>query len=246
MDYIFEKNNEMDNKGKLYLIPVPIAEGEYSSLPAYVVDQIHDLQYFIVERARTSRRFISSTAYNGSISSLKFTELDKRNPGNFPEDLFDPIFKGYDIGLMSESGMPGIADPGALVVRKAHEKRIDVVPLIGPSSIFLALSASGLNGQQFCFHGYLPVKKPDLHQRIQKLDKTIQRTGQSQIFIETPYRNKTLIESILNICRVSTLLCIASEITGSNEYIKTKSITEWKKSGIPDLHKKTAVFILGR
>ena len=236
----------MAKKGKLYLIPVPIAETNHSTLPEYVIKQIHQLKYFIVERARTSRRFIKSTGYEGPMEELHFTELDKRNPGLIPDQSFDPVFKGADIGLMSEAGMPGIADPGAQVVKRAHQLGIEVVPMIGPSSLFLSLAASGLNGQQFFFHGYLPVKKPQLSQALSQLERRIQQSGETQIFIETPYRNESLFKAILDQCNANTRLCIASEITGPSEYIRTRTVAEWKKQGIPELHKKTAVFLLGR
>lgn len=235
----------MSPKGKLYLIPVPIAETEHRTIPDYVIRHMHQINHFIVERARTIRRYLRSTGYEGDISSLSFSELDKRDPGKFRDDLFQPLLDGHDIGLMSEAGMPGIADPGARIVKRAHELGIAVVPMIGPSSLFLALAASGLNGQQFCFHGYLPVKKPQLSQKITQLEKRIQQSGETQLFIETPYRNEALIQTLLSQCHASTRLCIASELTGPEEYIKTRTIAEWEKSKIPDLHKKTAVFLLG-
>jgi 16S rRNA (cytidine1402-2'-O)-methyltransferase len=236
----------MSKKGKLYLIPVPIAEPDPYSIPESVIRKMHQISHFIVERARTGRRYIKSTGYEGDISSLSFTELDKRNPEKFEDVIFRPAFGGEDIGLMSEAGMPGIADPGAQVVKRAHDLEIEVVPLVGPSSLFLALAASGLNGQQFCFHGYLPVKKPQLAQKINELEKRIRQSGETQLFIETPYRNETLIQSLLSQCHPATRLCIASELTGQDEYIKTRTIGEWKTAVLPDLHKKTTVFLLGK
>jgi len=236
----------LSKKGKLFLIPVPIAETSYSTIPEYVLEQMHGIEFFIVERARTSRRYIKASGFDGDIGSLHFTELDKRNPDKLPDLLFDPIFDGKDMGLMSEAGMPGIADPGALVVAKAHELDIEVVPMIGPSSIFLSLAASGLNGQQFTFHGYLPVKNPQLNQKLLQLDKKVQNTGETQIFIETPYRNESIFQAILKGCHQKSKLCIASEITGRMEYIQSKTIAQWKKSKKPELHKKTAVFLLGK
>ena len=236
----------MKKKGKLYLIPTPIAETEYESLPAYVIEYLHKLQYFIVERARTSRRFIKASGFEGDMQSLHFTELDKRKPDLLPGQLFAPILNGHDMGLMSEAGMPGIADPGALVVSKAHDEDIEVVPLTGPSSLFLALAASGLNGQQFAFKGYLPVKRPELTKQLSQLSQRIKQSGETQLFIETPYRNDQLVRTILDLVNPSLKLCIAMEINGLKEYIKTKSIASWKKSKLPDMHKRTAVFLLGR
>ena len=233
----------MSKKGKIYLIPVPIAESPESTIPEYVIRKMHGIRYFIVERARTSRRYIKSSGFEGTITNLSFIELDKRNPGVFSDSLFDPILKGEDAGLMSEAGMPGIADPGAFVIKRAHELDIEVVPLIGPSSIFLALAASGLNGQQFCFHGYLPVKKPQLIRKIAELNKAIKQSGETQVFIETPYRNESLVKTLLDQCHPTDRLCIASELTGQDEFIKTRTIGEWKKLPI-DLHKIPTVFIL--
>lgn len=235
----------MTKKGKLYLIPVPIAEHDHPTLPVYVIQKMHQLKHFIVERARTSRRYMRSSGFEGDLSQLQFIELDKRNPDRLPQGLFDAILGGEDMGLMSEAGMPGIADPGAKVVAQAHSQDIQVIPMIGPSSLFLALAASGLNGQQFSFHGYLPVKQAQLSQKISQLEKRILQSGESQIFIETPYRNEALVKTLLKQCSASLKLCIASELTGPDEYIKTKSIAAWRKSGIPELHKKTAVYVLG-
>jgi 16S rRNA (cytidine1402-2'-O)-methyltransferase len=236
----------MTKKGKLYLIPVPIAEHDHPTIPVYVIQKMHHLKHFIVERARTSRRYMRSSGFEGDLSLLQFIELDKRHPDRLPQGLFDPIMAGEDMGLMSEAGMPGIADPGAKVVAQAHNQDIAVVPLIGPSSLFLALAASGLNGQQFSFHGYLPVKQGQLSQKINQLEKSILQKGESQLFIETPYRNEALVSTLLKQCNDSLKLCIASELSGPEEFIKTKSIGAWKKGPKPELHKKTAVFVLGK
>jgi len=235
----------LKKQGNLYLIPTPIVDQDLSALPQNVIGKLHEIKHFIVERARTSRRLISLTKYPGDISELNFTELDKREPGKLPRDLFDPILNGEDMGLMSEAGMPGIADPGALIVKKAHYMNIRVIPMTGPSSIFLALAASGLNGQEFTFNGYLPVKKPMLYKKLSSLEKRIYENKETQIFIETPYRNGSLVESILSHINPDLKLCIAIEVTSEKEYIKTKKIKEWKKTKLPDLHKRTAVFLLG-
>lgn len=230
----------------LYLLPAPIVENDSHNIPQYSVEIMHSLKYFIVERARTTRRFISSTGYKGNINDLTIFELDKRDPTNIPEDFLKPLRDGKDIGLMSEAGMPGIADPGAKVVELAHKIGAKVVPLVGPSSIFLALAASGMNGQQFAFKGYLPVNKGDLNKKLNQLEKLIFQTGETQIFIETPYRNESLFRSVLIQMNPNLKFCVAIDISSKEEYIKTLKISEWKKAKMPDMHKKPCVFLLGK
>ena len=230
----------------LYIIPTPISENISGTIPDDVLKIMHGIKFFIVERARTARRFIKSSGYQGSIEELTFYELDKRNPDNIPDLYFEQVLNGIDIGLMSEAGMPGIADPGAKVVAKAHKLGVKVVPLVGASSIFLSLAASGLNGQNFTFDGYLPVKTAELKRKLQFIEKDILQRGTTHIFIETPYRNNKMIESILNSFNDRIMFCIASEITSKNEYILTKSIYSWKKSKVPDIHKKTCIFLVGK
>lgn len=230
----------------LYIIPTPISENINQTISKDVLEIIYNLKYFIVERARTARRFIKSSGFKGKIESLTFFELDKRDINNIPLSIFKPALDGTPIGLMSEAGMPGIADPGAKIVSKAHELGIKVVPLVGPSSIFLSLAASGLNGQNFTFDGYLPVKAPELKKKLIHIEKDILARGTSHIFIETPYRNNKLKETLLNSFNNNIKLCIASEITGKDEYINTKTIGQWKKEKPIDLHKKTCIFLLGK
>ena len=229
----------------LFIIPTPISENIKETIPEEVIKRMHSIKYFIVERARTARRYIKASGYQGKIEDLVFFELDKRDAQNIPAEYLQPALDGYDIGLMSEAGMPGIADPGALVVSKAHELGIEVKPLTGPSSIFLALAASGMNGQNFTFDGYLPVKTPELKKKLQFIEKDILSRKTTHIFIETPYRNNRIIETILNSLNGKIKLCIASEITGENEFIQTKTIPQWEKTKVPDLHKKTCIFLLG-
>ena len=230
----------------LYIIPTPISENINQTISKDVLDIIYSLKYFIVERARTARRFIKSSGFDGKIEDLTFFELDKRDASNIPLSFFKPALDGIPIGLMSEAGMPGIADPGAKIVSKAHELGIKVIPLVGPSSIFLSLAASGLNGQNFTFDGYLPVKTPELKKKLVHIEKDILARGTSHIFIETPYRNNKLREALLNSFNNNIKLCIASEITGKDEYIATKTIGQWKKEKSIDLHKKTCIFIVGK
>ncbi len=230
----------------LYVVPTPISEN-ISSIPQSTIEIIHSVKYFIVERTRTTRRYISSTAYKGNIDDLVFFELDKRNPNNIPNEFFEPLLNGYPMALVSEAGMPGIADPGAKIVAMAHKLGAKVVPLVGPSSIFLALAASGLQGQTFKFEGYLPIKLPELKRKLKFIESDIQKDNCTYIFIETPYRNNQLRETIIKSLNDSIKFCIASEITGKNEKIVTKSISEWKKEkDLYDLHKKTCIFLLGK
>ncbi|HHH54052.1 MAG TPA: SAM-dependent methyltransferase [Bacteroidetes bacterium] len=229
----------------LFIIPTPISENIKESIPDEVIKKMHSIKYFIVERARTARRYIKASGYKGEIEGLTFFELDKRDAQNIPDEYLIPALEGNDMGLMSEAGMPGIADPGAMVISKAHELGIEVKPLTGPSSIFLALAASGMNGQNFTFDGYLPVKTPELKKKLQFIEKDILTRKTTHIFIETPYRNNRIIETITNSLNGKIKFCIASEITGENEYIQTKSIAQWKKIKAPDLHKKTCIFLLG-
>jgi len=230
----------------LYILPTPISENLKGTIPSDVINILHNIKYFIVERARTSRRFVKSSGYKGKIEDLTFFELDKRNPDHIPNSFFEPALNGEPIGLMSEAGMPGIADPGAKIVAKAHELGIKVIPLVGPSSIFLSLAASGMNGQNFTFDGYLPVKVPELKKKLVFIEKEIQSKGTTHIFIETPYRNNRMLELILNSFSNNIKLCIASEITGEKEFISTKTIGNWKKTKKVDLHKKTCIFLLGK
>jgi 16S rRNA (cytidine1402-2'-O)-methyltransferase len=232
-------------KGKLYLIPTPLGEDILHTIPSYVVDIIHTLDTFIVERAKTARHFIKATNPPYPLSILTVFELeDKGQSFGFQEVI--PIFNsGKNIGLMSEAGCPGIADPGSVVVEWAYKQGIEVVPLVGPSSIFLSLMASGMNGQSFAFQGYLPPKKGDLSKDLKRLEETVRRLKQTQIFIETPYRNKQMIETALESLSPQTKFCIAADITLPSQYIQTKTIAEWRKTTIPDLHKRTAIFLIG-
>ena len=238
-------------KGILYLIPVPIADGENSDLVYPLLEKtVNSLDEFIVEDLKTARRSLRKIGFKGEFDKCVFyilnehTDLKARLPeGQGIEKFLSSAEKGKNIGLMSEAGMPCIADPGSEIVRLAHKKNIRVVPMYGQSSIFLALAASGLNGQNFCFHGYLPKSQNDRKKKLKEIEKAI---PQAQIFIETPYRNNHLLEDILSVCSPETLLCIAVNVTGSLEKIITKSIAEWKRGELPNLDKQPAVFLLGR
>ena len=231
-------------KGKLYLIPTPLAENSNEKLTTPQLQEvIRNLDHFLVENVRTARRFISSLKLGVVIEKLRFEILDKNTKPDALALLCQPLLSGVDIGVMSEAGCPGIADPGNLAVAYAHDNRIEVIPLIGPSSIFMALMASGFNGQSFTFHGYLPIEKHQRTNAIKFLERDARQKNQTQIFMETPYRNNQLLEAIMKVCDPHSLLCIAKNVSGAKEMIKTKSIKDWKKSKI-DLHKAPTIFLL--
>ncbi len=228
----------------LYLIPVPLGDTPISRvLPDYNRDVILQIKYFIVENIRTARRFLKKAEPSIDIDSLTFYELNKHtSPGNVAGYLA-PLQDGHSVGVISEAGCPAVADPGADVVAIAQQKHYAVVPLVGPSSILLSIMASGFNGQSFAFHGYLPIDNTERTNTIKKLESRIYTENQTQLFIETPYRNRRLAEELTRICRPSTKLCIASCITCDDEYIRTRPVKEWAGK-IPDLAKKPTIFLL--
>ena len=229
--------------GKIYIIPTPISDGEASSvLPEMVIRILHKLDTFFVENIRTARRFLSSVGVR-NIQDLHFEILDKNTQPESLDHLIQIVKNGKDIGVMSEAGCPGIADPGSGITSLAHKQGINVVPVTGPSSIFLALMASGFNGQNFQFHGYLPINTEERKRSVLNLEKMVYSKNQTQIFMETPYRNNKILDTLLRVLRPDTLLCIAVDITSENEVIKTNTIKEWKKH-VPDLHKKPTIFLL--
>lgn len=229
--------------GKLFLIPTVIADDtQQAVIPASVTNTLKDIQHFLAEDVRTARRYLSTLKIYPSIEPLQFNVLNKDTRTEELHDLFGPIREGKDVGVLSESGCPGIADPGALAARYAHQHGIRVVPLTGPSSILLALMASGLTGQNFAFHGYLPIDAKESADAIRTFEKESRTKNQTQIFIETPYRNNTIITNLLKALHEDTLLCIAIDITGKDESIRTKPVKAWKKDK-PDLPKSPAVFL---
>jgi len=230
--------------GTLYLIPVPLAdEAAAKSFTPYLVDTINQISEYIVENEKTARRFLKEAGLKIPQSELLIHDYGKHNRDKNNNDFFKGLLAGKDVGLMSEAGCPGIADPGADIVAEAHRKGIKVVPLVGPSSILLGLMASGFNGQSFTFHGYLPIDKVERAKRIKELENQAERLKQTQLFIETPFRNNPMLEEILRTCKPATRLCIASNLTAANEFVKTQSIAAWKKQ-IPDLHKQPTLFLL--
>ena len=230
--------------GKLFLIPSVIAPGTSGHvLPPQVLITLSQVEYFLAENLRTARRFISALKLGRPIDQLHFDLLDKRTPYQELDTLLAPLRQGHDTGVLSEAGCPGVADPGALAVAYAHRHGISVVPLVGPSSFLLALMASGFSGQSFVFHGYLPIDKAARQQAVRQMEKIARQQRQTQIFMETPYRNNALFQDIIKSCQSDTLLCVARGVTGTEEFIRTQPIRQWKQQ-IPDLHKVPTVFLL--
>ncbi|HYK77665.1 MAG TPA: SAM-dependent methyltransferase [Daejeonella sp.] len=233
--------------GTLYLIPVPLAENASAkSFTPYLVDTINQIKEYIVENSKTARHFLKEAGLKIPQSELIIHDYGKHNrDAAGMADFFSGLLAGRNVGLMSEAGCPGVADPGAEIVALAHQKGIKVVPLVGPSSILLALMASGFNGQSFAFQGYLPIDKSQRAAKLKELENLSARYNQTQLFIETPFRNNALLEEILKSCNPQTKLCIACNLTAMDEMVQTKTITDWKKQ-IPDLHKKPVIFLLQR
>ena len=238
----------MAEKGILYMIPCPISDAtEVFDVQPEANRRIMDsLDYFIVENVRSARRFLSKARVSRRIEDLEFVELNEHTiAGAAVEAMVKPIEAGRSAGVISEAGVPGVADPGALVVEACHRRDIKVVPLVGPSSILLAMMASGLNGQSFAFVGYLPVKPPERAKALKSLERRAHVERQSQIFIEAPYRNVKLAEQILAVCGTDTRLTIACDITSPEQIIVTRSVAQWRKCGLPDIAKRPTIFIIG-
>lgn len=232
-------------QGKLYLIPVPIAEVEHSQcLPGLNRALLPTIRHYIVENVRSARRFLKAADRSIDIDSLTFYELNKHTPEGSIESFLTPIASGEDIGIISEAGCPAVADPGADVVAIAQRKGIEVIPLVGPSSILLALMGSGFNGQGFAFSGYLPIEEPKRQQAMKELEHRVRSRGETQIFIETPYRNVQLVEQLIRHCSPDLKLCIASGLTSEHAILKTKKLSAWR-GHIPDIHKVPTIFLLG-
>ncbi len=234
-------------QASLVLIPTTLGDLDTVDkvLPDYNIKLTYGIKVFIVEQLRTARRFLRKINHPIPIDEMTFYELNKHTDLNKVSVYLKAIGKGESVGLISEAGTPCVADPGSLIVKMAHQRNIDIIPLVGPNSIILALMASGFNGQNFVFHGYLPVDKNERGRKIQQLETEAYKNKQTQIFIETPYRNMQLLESLLKTCKSGTLLCIACNISLDDQFIKTKSIDEWKKEKV-DLKKKPTVFLIYR
>ena len=235
----------MNNTGKLYLIPSAIAEETTTVIPESTRSSIPNLDYFLVENLRSARRFISSLKLGIKIEELQFELYDKKTTFEEIMDLLLPVQAGKDAGIISEAGCPGVADPGAIAVDAAHQLGIQVVPLVGPSSILMALMASGFSGQSFVFHGYLPIDKNERKQKIRELERVAVKTGQTQIFMETPYRNDQMLKSIIETCNLNSRLCVAANLTSTNEKVVNLSIGSWRKEKA-SFQKQPVVFLIGR
>jgi len=234
---------ESSSKGKLFLIPTVISVGtERKVIAPIILESLKTINYFLVEEVRTARRYLSSLKIYESIEDLQFQVLNKDTKEEALEKFFEPVLSGHNLGILSESGCPGVADPGAIAVNYAHRKKIKVIPIVGPSSLLLALMASGLNGQQFAFHGYLPIDAKEAVRKIKELEKESELKNQTQIFIETPYRNNQIVKHLTGSLKGDTQLCIAVDLTGENEFVETKLASAWKKN-MPLLPKEPAVFL---
>lgn len=230
--------------GKLYLIPTTLGDNEpLEVLPISVKQVIENTTHFIVENEKSARRFIKKIAPKKLQDSLKISILNKYSESLEIFNYLDVCLQGENIGLLSEAGVPAVADPGAVIVAMAHEKGVKVVPLVGPSSILMALMASGLNGQSFAFNGYLPIDKSERKKELKRLEKLSFERNQSQIFIETPYRNEKMFDDLMQSLSQNTAICIAVDITLPTEFIKTFTVKAWKGKK-PDIHKKPAIFII--
>ena len=230
--------------GTLFLTPVPLADGAAAkSFTPYLVDTINSIKEYIVENEKTARKFLKEAGLKTPQSELIIHDYGKHNRELSTGDFFKGLQAGNNVGLMSEAGCPGVADPGAEIVDKAHRMGIKVVPLVGPSSILLALMASGFNGQSFTFHGYLPIDKVLRSKKIKELENLAERNNQTQLFIETPFRNNPMLEEILRTAHPQTRLCIACDLTSATEFVQTRSIADWQKK-VPDLHKRPAIFLI--
>ena len=233
-----------DNKGKLFLIPSPLGDNDPSEvIPAPVLKSLEGFRTFVVEEIRTARRYLSRAGLKGHIGELEFFELNEHTDQATAEGYLKLFEGGNDVALISEAGLPAVADPGAQLVALAHRHGIEVIPAVGPSSLMMALMASGLNGQSFAFCGYIPAKTEERRSRLHTLEKVSAQLKQTQILIETPYRNDSLFADILAVCGTSTRVCVAANITMPDAYIKTMKVSEWKKAGLT-IGKRPCVFLI--
>lgn len=232
----------MPGKGKLYLVPTIIADDTAQLvIPQHVLLSLKDIHYFLVENARTARRYLGSLKIYDSIEALTIEVLDKETKEIELLTLMRPLIEGNNMGVISESGCPGVADPGSMAVRFAHQRNIQVIPLVGPSSLLLALMASGLNGQKFAFHGYLPVDGKEATKIIKELERESEQKKQTQLFIETPYRNNQILDHLLNSLKPTSQVSIALDLSGKNEFVQTMFVKDWKLNK-PSLPKEPAIF----
>ena len=234
----------MADKGKLYLIPSPLGENDPTEvIPQPVLNSLEGFRTFVVEEIRTARRYLSKAGLKGKIGDLEFHELNEHTEQSTVESYLKLFDNGNDVALISEAGLPAVADPGAQLVALAHRHGIEVIPAVGPSSLMMSLMASGLNGQSFAFCGYIPAKTDERKAKLKTLEKVSGQLKQTQIIIETPYRNDSLFKDILSTCTSSTRLCIAANITMPDAYIKTKTVAQWKKENLV-IGKRPCVFLI--
>jgi 16S rRNA (cytidine1402-2'-O)-methyltransferase len=232
--------------GTLYLIPTGLGGANVAELlPPVTLNTLRRIEYFVAENPKTARAFLKDTGHPKRLQDLRIETLDEHTPADRAADLLQPLDDGMDCGLMSEAGCPAVADPGAILVRAAHASGIKVVPLVGPSAVLLALMSSGLNGQHFAFHGYLPVERDAREKRLAELEAESGKKGVTQVFIEAPYRNQALYEAIVRTCRPDTLLCLATQLTLPDESVRTHVVSHWKRER-PLLDRQPTVFLLYR
>ncbi|HJW25128.1 MAG TPA: SAM-dependent methyltransferase [Rhodocyclaceae bacterium] len=231
--------------GTLYLIPVPLGPGAPEAvLPPPVLEHIRPLRHFVVENAKSARAFLKAVGTALPLQELQLGELNEHTRADALERLLEPLLAGNDVGLVSEAGCPAVADPGADLVALAQRKGVRVAPLVGPSSLLLALMASGLNGQRFAFHGYLPAKEPERQKTLRDLESESRKRRQTQIFIETPYRNRQMLDSLLQTCQPTTRITVATDLTLPGESVVTRTAAQWKKETPPDIERRPTVFLL--
>jgi 16S rRNA (cytidine1402-2'-O)-methyltransferase len=230
-------------QGILYLLPSDFGEDSLILLPSYAIDIIQNLDTFIVENEKSARHFLKRIGYSKPLNSILLFSLNEHTSHDETAHYLDPLKRGVNIGILSEAGCPGVADPGSEIIKLAHQNSIQVKPLVGPSSILLALMASGFNGQHFIFHGYLPKEKTSRIKMIQRMESDVINKNQTQLFIVTPYHNNNLFKEIIETCSKNTKLCVATEVTLPTEFIKTLTIEKWKNA-IPELHKRPTVFLI--
>ena len=230
----------------LYLIPTPLGERDFAALfPQFNGEIINTIDAFVVENLREARRFLKKAGYEKKFDNVDFQELNEHTKVVNFKDFLKPALEGKDMGLLSDAGTPCVADPGGKVVAEAHQLGIKVVPLVGPNSIILSLMASGLNGQSFAFNGYLPVEQDKRERQLAFCESLMLKNGQTQIFIETPYRNNHLMESIMKVCQPATRVCVAVDVATDAEEIRTQTVAKWRKTTF-NFHKKPAIFMIGR
>lgn len=233
------------NKGTLFLIPVPLGQSPLDAvLPAAVRDKARQLRHFVAENAKSARAFLKQLPSDTPLQQIEIHELSEHTPAGTLPSLLAPLHAGIDVGLISEAGCPAVADPGANLVALAQREGIRVAPLIGPSSILLALMGSGLSGQNFAFHGYLPVKDEERQKKLRELEKDSRQEKRAQIFIETPYRNRQMLETLIKTCADSTRICVATDLTAESESIMTRTPPEWRRQGLPAIDRRPTVFLL--